>query len=81
MTIKERLDLIALSKDFKITPTSAGYLVKCADYDLEAYIDSAGFCISYHITGVMNSAFDSHEIDMDELMKLKEYCEMLVKKG
>lgn len=80
MTIKERLDLIALSKDFKITTADTGYFVEHVDSYLAAYIDSAGFCISYHITGIMNSAFGSHEIDMDELMKLKEYCEMLVKK-
>lgn len=74
MTIR---DLIPL---FKITITETGYIVKHVEKYLEAHIDSDGFCISYHITGIMNSAFDSHKIDMDELMKLKEYCEMLFKK-
>jgi hypothetical protein len=83
MDLKEKLELLALAKDFTVKKTSDDrgeeiYEVESNDAELTAVVADCGY-IEYYITGVSNHLSDYAMINIDELLKLKAFCEALVK--
>lgn len=72
-------ELLSLSKDFTITKKDDGYDVELQDEDLGAHISFIPPEIRYYVTHCYNSGIDWNEIYMDELLKLKKFCELIVK--
>lgn len=74
----------SISEKLKFLDRSKGFTVNYGEQEsqiegenVSAVIDSYG--VTYYVSGVYNSGTDYAEIDMNELMRLKEFCELLVK--
>lgn len=77
MNIKEKLDLLALSKDFIVTKNAFGYRVDDALSDLIAYIYETP-TIEIYIGGAYNTGQDEIEIDIERLDSLREFCGLMI---
>lgn len=74
----EKLELLSLAKSFEVKKTSDGFDVTMEGSELAACIAENGD-IEYFRTGCYNSGCDWMEIPVDELQKLKNFCELLTK--
>lgn len=76
----EKLEFLSMAKDFTITKVKDGYEVvdNESSCDLEAFINEHKV-IKYYLTGLYNTGIDCHEIDADDFLRLKTFCEMVVK--
>lgn len=72
----DKLELLSLGKDFIVTKRDDGYEVE-ASSDLAAFI-SNDKKITYYVTGCYNSGSDWVDFDIDELTKLKKFCELMI---
>ena len=76
--MNEKLELLSLAKEFEITKSNYydnRYEISTNYGDLYAIIDEKD--IEYYING--NKDGDDSYIDIEKLMKLKEFCEFLIK--
>lgn len=73
MTLAEKLKFLDRSKGFTVNYGEQESQIE--GENVSAVIDSYG--VTYYVSGVYNSGTDYAEIDIDELMRLKEFCEML----
>jgi len=73
----DKLKLLDLGNDFIVEKKENGYNVRTINSDLEAHIDFLN-TITYHLSGLYNNGSDSEEIDMENLLNLKEFCEIMV---
>ena len=74
------LKLISLADRFKVIEKSDGYEIESKNSDLGAYIYKDNK-IEYFVTGVYNSGLNWAEIEINELLKLKKFCESMVEGG
>lgn len=75
--ISEKLELLSMAEKYTVTKLTDGeYEVAQDDAELGAIINGQGM-VKYYVTGVYNSGADWAEIEMDELMALKRFCELL----
>ena len=75
-------ELLSMAEDYKVEKNGeAGYTVRDENHDLAAFIDEFGI-IDYYISNVYNNIYNSGcnylEIDIDKILKLKNFCEMVV---
>lgn len=78
--VKDKLELLSMAEGYMIKKKQGyaqTYEVQHDTAEVGAII--SGDMIQYYITGVYNNCADWEEIDMDALMKLKKFCEFLVK--
>ena len=74
----EKLKLLSLGKNFKVEEIAKDvYDIQHINSELAATIDSDD--IKYYLTGCYNSAFDWIEIEINDLLELKEFCELMIK--
>ena len=79
--MKEKLELLNYTRDFEVVKISNDeYEVTTINTNFKAFICSDG-SIEYYVTGCYNSGNDEMYIDIEELEKLKAFCELLVKDG
>lgn len=80
--MKEKLDLLSYARDFEVVKISNDtyneYEVTAKNGGIKAFISEDGD-IEYYVTGCYNSGDDDIWIDIEELQKLKEFCELLIK--
>ena len=74
----DKLELLSLAKDYSVKKHDDGYRIECKNADLAAYIDE-DYEIEYYVTNVYNSCSDYAKIDMEELMTLQKFCELIIK--
>lgn len=72
------LTLLRRLKKYSITEEIDGQITVVNEYDLSATINKDGE-ITYFIDGAYNCSSNSLEVDMDELLALKDFCEFLIK--
>lgn len=79
--MNEKLELLSMAKTFKVKKNeyNPGYEVRHRNASLCADILDNTLEIKYYVSGVYNSGIDYAEIDMDALMELKKFCEMMIK--
>lgn len=84
MSVKSKLDFIREVYNFKIYKEKEDYEVYFAgeyySYPLKAIIKPNG-TIEYSMGGIYNSKREYAPIDVNKLLKLKTFCEMLVKEN
>lgn len=73
----DKLQLLSYAKDFQVIEKEDGYEVLHIHEELSAFIDNENN-ITYYVTGVYNSGLDWVEIDVSELNKLKQFCELMI---
>lgn len=73
------LDLLSLGEYFRITKTDDGYDVEALSADLGAHISNYITKIRYYVISHCDMETGWSEIDMEELLKLKEFCELILK--
>ena len=78
--MEKKLELLALGEDFIIEKKENRYSIRQKEGNLEASIDFLN-AIGYYISGCYNSKYDTVEINMDALNKLKRFCEILIDGG
>lgn len=80
----DKLELLNLSKNFCVTKkdktqwSDSGYEVETMNSNLGAFI-SDDKKITYYVTGCYDSGSDWIDFDIDELTKLKKFCELMIK--
>ena len=74
----EKLELLKMAKGFTVNEVEDGYEVESNNAELTAVI-SENKCIEYYRTGAGTGYSDYLYIDIDELLKLKAFCEALMK--
>ena len=75
--MKDKIALIALAQKFTVDFSDDQWEVKHKTSNLYAIIHNKD--INYFVTGTFGSISDRQFLDMNCLMELKEFCEMLVK--
>jgi hypothetical protein len=74
--MNKALELIEYAKYFNVRKEkSETYYVEMKETDLAATIE--GEEITYYLTGCYNSGADWLDIDIEELCKLKKFCELM----
>lgn len=83
--ITAKLRFLELARGFDVTRNSGddGYDIQEKDGTMVALIVEGDAIedVRYFISGVYNSGSEFAEIDMYELTRLKEFCELLMKEG
>lgn len=75
--ISEKLELLSMAEKYSVTKRTDGeYEIAHNSSELGAIINGQGM-VEYYVTGVYNCGADWAEIEMDELMALKRFCELL----
>lgn len=76
----EKLELLALGGKYKVEKDEVedAYNVIDHECDLCAFIPTDGAYIEYYRTGCYNACTEWLDIDMDALMDLKAFCELMV---
>lgn len=74
----DKLELLNLSKYFCITKKEKGYEIETTTSNLGAFI-SNDKNITYYVTGCYDSGCDWIDFNIDELEKLKNFCELMIK--
>ena len=72
----DKFELLALAKDFIVRRSECGYDVESKNSELVACVE--GKTLTFYLTNCYNSGTDYREIEIDELMKLKAFCELLM---
>lgn len=75
--MNEKLELLALADMYRIVKSEEGYFIYDDDNELCAFICCN--VVEYYVSGCYNSGVDLVEINMEALMDLKRFCEMMVK--
>ena len=79
MNIKDKLDLMNLSKEFEVNQHEDGsYEIVLKGSNLVAFISLGEDQVNYYVTGVYNSCSDYERINMLQLEKLKKFVEFLM---
>lgn len=72
----DKLELLAMAKDYEVTKNPSGYEVTPKDANLSADITDEG--ITYFVAGCYNSS--GYEIiEIEALEELKKFCELIIK--
>ena len=76
--MKEKLELLALARGFTVRKNDEDdYEIECDNCELTAVTD--GRNIEYYRTGCSKCYSDYIEIDVEEFLRLKEFCEALLR--
>ena len=75
--MEKKLELLALGEDFIIEKKESRYSIRQKEGNLEASIDFLN-TIDYYISG---SEYNTVEINIDALNKLKRFCEIMIDGG
>lgn len=79
MDVKDNLTLIKYASKFSVEETGNNVLQIAEPYaEVAAEINVNDGKISYYVTGVYNSGSNWAEINMNQLNRLKEFCEAIV---
>lgn len=73
----DKLELLALAKDYQVTKSGRGYDVVSLKANLEASIEGDGE-ITYFVNECYNSS-GAEIIDVEALLELKKLCELMIK--
>ena len=77
--ISDKLELLSMAEQFIVSKrTDGGYDIDHKTENVGAVVFINGE-IQYYVTGIYDSGTDWAEIDMDALMELKKFCEMMAK--
>ena len=79
MTLQERLELLEMNREFEVLKVDEGYY-RISFNNLSAYISSKTSTPIYYVTGVYNSGCDEESFDINDLMRLKKFCELFLGK-
>lgn len=74
----DKLELLNLSKNFCVTKKDDGFEVESTTENIAAFI-SNDKKITYYVTDCYNSGCDWVHFDINELTKLKNFCELMIK--
>ena len=74
--MKNKLELLALAKDFEITKGDEEYEVSCNTSGLTAFINLSGKT-KYYVSDVYNCGINFAEINMEALRKLEAFCRLM----
>lgn len=78
--INSKLELLALADMYRIVKSEEGYFIYDDDNELCAFVYGTNEeCIEYYVSGCYNSGVDLVEINMEALIDLKRFCELMVK--
>lgn len=74
----DKLELLNLSKNFSVTKKDDGFEVESTTDNIAAFI-SNDKKITYYVTDCYDSGRDWIDFDINELEKLKKFCELMIK--
>lgn len=74
----DKLELLDLGKNFCVTKRDDGFEVESTIDNIAAFI-SKDKTITYYVTGCYDSGSDWVSFDINELTKLKKFCELMIK--
>lgn len=74
----DKLELLDLGKNFSVTKRDDGFEVESREENIAAFI-SNDKKITYYVTGCYDSGRDWIDFDIEELTKLKNFCELMIK--
>ncbi len=75
--INDKLELLSMADRFDVKKSGGRFDIFHKEEELMATIDDKG--ITYYVTGAYNCGTDYLDINMEALMELKEFCEMMIK--
>lgn len=81
MSVNEKLELLSKAKGFTVEKYSDGYEVTSEHENLQAFVKEVGVYhrVEYYVTDVQKVTSSCIEINMEELMRLKAFCEEITK--
>lgn len=77
--MKKKLRLLEMAKGFKVEEFSDGWEVSSEDTPLMAFISNDDRSIKYFRVDIDNEIGECAEIDVATFLKLKAFCEELIK--
>lgn len=72
-----KLELLSYAEKFIVTKFSDGYEIKDKNENVAAYIYSDN-TIEYYVTDCYNSGTDYVEFDIEAVLNLKAFCELMM---